>query len=490
MPHIGVLMERSLQERSFKDAFISLLARSAVAAIEKRQSVDSIKGDITDAKTAFSSWDNCMQASFCKWPVIAIIVIGGLIILSIVWCIARCLCCGLSCCCECCYCLKCCGECCGCCDPPRGKRHKYLDDPFIPPHHGENQQYRSQAPMSPNISPAPAPVSAAPQYAVFDDSKKDADALPAMPSWEGAQSQKVLIEEESVEMATLTKSEKDPNMALNTNNLSHPTTPSPASPNNRSPYGPPPGQGAPNGYMAPTRAGADPYSTNGQGYDQYDYNNGYGQASHDNLNQGYGMAAVGPMRTQTPQQDYNNGYNNGYGRGTDQGYPQSRTPRPYDEYGRSGTPGAPPSYRTAPSVNNAYNNPARMPSPGPAAAYGYENPARMRSPGPQVGFEYPQRSQTTTPSGYNRHPAPYRQYSGDSSRPLAQPTPERQQYSDMTGQVSPIQNTGGFDFSSGYSRPATTTPVQTASGGTAYPGYRTYRPPGGGAQQQDNWNGA
>ncbi|KAI1455666.1 hypothetical protein F4805DRAFT_262226 [Annulohypoxylon moriforme] len=489
MPHIGVLMERSLQERSFKDAFVNLLARSAIAAIDKRQTVSSITGDIKDAKTAFSSWDNCMQASFCKWPVIAVIVIGGLIILSIVWCIARCLCCGLSCCCECCYCLKCCGECCGCCDPPRGKRHKYLDEPFVPPHHGENQQYRSQAPMSPTFKPAPAPVSDVPQYAVFDDSsKKDADSLPAMPSWEGAQTQKVLIEDNSVEMEDLKKTETQ-NMALSANNLSHPTTPSPVSPNNRNPYGPPPAQGGPNGYMAPTRAATDPYSANGQGYDQYDYN-GYGQAAHDNSNQGYGMAAVGAMRTQTPQQDYNNGYNNGYGRGVDQGYPQSRTPRPYDEYGRSGTPGAPPSYRTAPSVNNAYNNPARMGSPGPAAAYGYDNPTRMRSPGPQIGFEYPQRSQTATPSSYNRHPAPYRQYSNDSNRPLVQPAQE-QQYSDRSGPVSPIQNTGGFDFSSGYSRPTATTPVQTtANGGTAYPGYRTYRPPGGGAQQQDNWNGA
>lgn len=67
MPHIGVLMERSLQERSFKDAFVNLLARSAVAAIGKRQTIDSIKGDITDAKTAFSSWDNCMKATFCKY---------------------------------------------------------------------------------------------------------------------------------------------------------------------------------------------------------------------------------------------------------------------------------------------------------------------------------------------------------------------------------------------------------------------------------------
>ncbi|KAI1383256.1 uncharacterized protein F4822DRAFT_70615 [Hypoxylon trugodes] len=484
MPHVGVLMERSLQDRSLKDAFIQLVARSAVAAVGKRQSIDGVKNGIQDAKTAFSSWDNCMQASFCKWPVIAVIIIGGLIILSIVWCIARCLCCGLSCCCECCYCLKCCGECCGCCDPPRGKRHKYLDDPFIPPHHEQNQAYRSQAPMTPSLPPPPA-ASSAPQYAVFDESgKKDADALPAMPSWEGAQSHKVLVEDEPVEMEPLKKPEATQNPSLNTA-IPNATSPSPVSPDTRSPYGPPQGQNGPNGYMAAGHAESDPYSNHGQGYDQYDYN-GYGQAAQDNMNQGYGMAAAG-ARTRTPHNDYNNGYG-----GQNQGYPQSRTPRPYnDEYGRSGTPGsygAPPSYRTAPSANG-YDNPSRMGSPGPQGAYGYgNNPSRMRSPGPQIGFEYPQRSQTQTPNSYRQYPpAPVRQYSDSSNRALMQPTHEHQ-YSDASAPESPpLQNSAGFDFNSGYSRPPTApgqasqqqTTTQTANGGTAYPGYRTYRPQGG-----------
>ncbi|OTB08792.1 hypothetical protein M426DRAFT_7512 [Hypoxylon sp. CI-4A] len=489
MPHIGALMERSLQERSFRDAFADLLARSAIAALGKRQSVSSISDDIHDAKTAFSSWDNCMQASFCKWPVIAVIIIGGLIIFSIVWCIARCLCCGLSCCCECCYCLKCCGECCGCCSPPKGK-HKYLDEPFIPPHHEQNQAYRSQAPMTPGLPPEPP---SAPQYAVFDDSgKKDADSLPAMPSWEGAQSQKVLIEEESVEMEPLKKPENtQQNLALSTNNMSRTMSPSPVSPETRSPYGAVPGQGGPNGYMAPARSQTDPYSQHTQGYDQYDYN-GYRQGSLDSYGQEYG-AAAGAMRsqTQTPRQDYNNGYGRG---GMNQGYPQSRTPRPYnDEYGRSGTPGsygAPPSYRTAPS-NNGYGPPSRMASPGPQAAYGYgNNPSRMRSPGPQAGLDYPQRSQTQTPNSYQQYPPPpQRQYSSESTQPLAQPTPEypysNAQYTEQQGPASPIQNSGGFDFSS-YSRPTPARTASPANGGAAYPGYRTYRPQGG--AQQDNWN--
>ncbi|KAI1382185.1 hypothetical protein F4677DRAFT_17822 [Hypoxylon crocopeplum] len=345
------------------------------------------------------------------------------------------------------------------------------------------------------------PPSDTPQYAVFDDSsKKDADALPAMPSWDGAKSQKVLVEDEPVEMEPLKKPENNQNTALNAfamnaGAVSHPTSPSPVSPEGRSPYGPPPGQGGPNGYMAAAQAEADPYSTNKQGYNQYDhagYGQTYGQASHDNVSQGYGMAAAA-VGSQASHQDYNNGYGRG---GMDQGYPQSRTPRPYnDEYGRSGTPGsygAPPSYRTAPSATGAYSNSSRMASPAPQAGYGYGNgnASRMRSPGPQIGFEYPPRSQTTTPGSYNRQypPAPQRQYSNESTRPLARPPPERQ-YSNAADQVSPIQNAAGFDFSSGYSRPATAgaSQPQSANGGTAYPGYRTYRPQGG--AQQDNWNG-
>lgn len=67
MPHIGLAMERSLQHRSWADAVVNLLSRSAVAALGKRQSLDHISGDISDAATAFSSWDNCFQAAFCKY---------------------------------------------------------------------------------------------------------------------------------------------------------------------------------------------------------------------------------------------------------------------------------------------------------------------------------------------------------------------------------------------------------------------------------------
>jgi hypothetical protein len=67
MPHIGIAMERSFQHSSWKDAAAKLVARSAVAALDKRQSASDISGQINDAATAFSSWDNCMHANFCKY---------------------------------------------------------------------------------------------------------------------------------------------------------------------------------------------------------------------------------------------------------------------------------------------------------------------------------------------------------------------------------------------------------------------------------------
>jgi hypothetical protein len=67
MPHIGAVMERSLQgEMGFREAFVGLVARSVTAALEKRQ-IGGISNSITDATTAFSSWDNCMAANFCKY---------------------------------------------------------------------------------------------------------------------------------------------------------------------------------------------------------------------------------------------------------------------------------------------------------------------------------------------------------------------------------------------------------------------------------------
>ncbi|ORY65948.1 uncharacterized protein BCR38DRAFT_456621 [Pseudomassariella vexata] len=602
-------MARSFgEERSLAQAFQDLVVRSVSAGIGKRQSISSIEGQITDVKTAFSSWDNCMQASFCKWPVIAVIIVGGLIIFSVVWCIARCLCCGVSCCCECCYCLKCCGNCCGCCDAPN-KRHKYLDEPYVPPH--QDQGYRSQAPM--NAAPAPM-VSGAlakpepPQYAEFESGKKGhEDELPQMPSWEGAGSKKVLVEDEPVEMDDLKKPESAQNLPpMAPGAASHPASPNPMSSfGGNSPYGAPSSQAASSGYMTANSA-MDPYAMNtpGQGYN----NGGFSQASRENLNQAYGnqgygnqgygtpgygvaaagagavagagaMGAMGAMNQGrgTPQQDYNNA---GYRGLTD--LPQTQTPAPYDNYGRSGTPrsrtpgmpanggysndqygqnrpprnrtpgmpandgytndqygqSGPPRSRTpGMPANDGYTNdqygqsgPPRSRTPGMSANAGYGNdpygqsgaprsrtpgtpanggygralprraatqdaygnPDRMRSPAPQQGgYGYEQRSQTFDSYGQQQQQqqqqyrgAPQRQYSSESTQPLARQAPDRQysdsQYSDAqpAPSHSPLQNVGGFDFNSGFSRSenASPAPQQSANGATAYPGYRAYKP--------------
>ena len=107
-----------------------------------------------------------------RWPAIIGIVVGSLIVISIVWCLARCLCCGLSCCCD--------------CFRPRGRRNngsKYADGP----------SYNNAPYMGGGYQPAPAPPSyEPPRFAQFDTpSKPKPDSLPAMPTWDQATSRKV-----------------------------------------------------------------------------------------------------------------------------------------------------------------------------------------------------------------------------------------------------------------------------------------------------------
>ncbi|KAK8095483.1 hypothetical protein PG999_013505 [Apiospora kogelbergensis] len=506
MPHIGSVMERSLvPERSTGEALLNLVARSVAAGFMKRDAISDAKGQVMDVKTAFSSWDNCMQA--------------------------------------------CCGNCCGCCDSPQ-KKNKYLDDPFIPPHHAENQAYRSQAPMfaptmAPTMAPTAAPSFAAksepPQYAEFDMGKKGGgDELPQMPSWDGASSKKVLIEEDAVELEPMKKPDTMQNASLMAaGGVSRGVSPNGVSPaGGNSPYGPP-SQAGPNGYMGAARPENNMYGMNGNASGQVyndGFNNGsYGQVSRENMNQGYrnqpysdpsggqgydqgyGMPAAGAVAVASAMgQGYNN--NGGYGheqmnQGMNQGYPQSRTPRPYDDYSRSITPSnaaygnAPPPRGPTPQGNGPYGgSPNRMRTPAPQqqggdgyndprgynqGGYGGPDPRMRASPAPQQQQQsgygqnggyggYGARSQT--PNGYGRQPqqqpGPRRQNTYDVTPQTARAPPQRS-YTDVPPPVSPIQNAGGFDFSSGYSRSddsASPQPPQAANGGKAYPGYRTYKP--------------
>ncbi|KXX80522.1 hypothetical protein MMYC01_202605 [Madurella mycetomatis] len=508
MPAVNVAMERSLRE-----GFLDLLAASVRPALGRRD----LQEQITDVRTAFSSWDNCMQANFCKWPVIAVIIIGGLIIISVVWCIIRCACCGLSCCCSCFSCLKCCGNCCGCCDPPRGSRRKYLDEPYIPPDHG----YKSHAPMHAGFGGSTMPATKAPdypQYAEFDvGGKKNEDALPEMPSWEGAGNKKIPLEEEAVEMNALQKPEvggQTTGVMIGAAAGTVMSSNSSRSPINRSPYGPPGAGSGSNGYFTPGAADTDPYAQGAPGYNQPGM--AYGQA-----NQGYGMggAAMGPGRRSPRSYNdagYNDRYNNGgYGQtGYDSYGAASQQPYDnYDQYGSQGNQGYGMSgHRQSPNGTDgtgSYPQDTRR-SPAPQSPYGAALPYgadSRRSPAPQgdyrrspgPGADYGSRrspAPQSTAGSYDNRPAyGTRQYSTEPTQPLRAP-PQRQYTGGSTRSAAspvngpaPLQNDtiGGFDFTSGYSRPPALngggnggyrlpSPGPASDQETAYPGYKPYQP--------------
>ena len=113
----------------------------------------------------------------CRWPAIIGIVVGSLIIISIIWCLVRCMCCGMSCCCSC---LSCCD-----CGRDRNKRSKFADGPTA----FQSAPYQG-------YQPTPAPPSyETPRFATFDaptkNGKFNADALPAMPSWDTASKKRI-----------------------------------------------------------------------------------------------------------------------------------------------------------------------------------------------------------------------------------------------------------------------------------------------------------
>jgi hypothetical protein len=170
---------------------------------------------LDEARNTLSSWDNCMAKAYCKWPVIVAIIIGGLILISVVTCIARCICCGAECAC-------CCFRCCTCCCSGSGRGHKRVKsdpaaqyptpygapppmNPYAQAHAAAppappidtrpvNQQYRSNA--MPTFTPAVQPER--PQFATFDSTRAvvNEDALPAMPTWKDGRDVHVEVEEQ------------------------------------------------------------------------------------------------------------------------------------------------------------------------------------------------------------------------------------------------------------------------------------------------------
>lgn len=431
-----------------------------------------------------------------RWPVIAVIIVGALILFSVIWCIARCLCCGLSCCCECCYCLKCCGSCCGCCDPPKGRRRKYLDDPYknLPP----DQGYQAHDPMSTGAlpfasrpEPSTKPPTANPpqyaQFASFDVSKKDEgeDSLPAMPTWGDAESKKV--ETEAVELKDLKKTEANGQLAPLMTGVSPAPTPGTRTPvNSAGPYGPPVSQAAASGYLGGASPGQDPYAARNmpaQGYNQQ--SNMYGQSTTLATEQSWGITGGGYGQngyTQEPTAmhgyDDKAGYNqygaNGamgqqYGMGgatrsmTGGSNPSMRGMPARQMTGGSNTSmGPPPSYpdqsrgSPAPSQGQFSSDrqfdpriaPQRTYSPAPQQQGQVPNgPQRNFSPAPpQRSFSpAPQRSFSPAPQGPQRNysPAPQqRQWTGDAAPggrgpPPGGRGPPRRQYTNDSAQSVP-----------------------------------------------------
>lgn len=438
MPHITTAMHRSLR-RGVGDIMLNSL-------VGKR----TITGEADNVKNTFSSWDNCMAKTYCKfvslfalnalpnnilrWPVIAVIVVVSLIVLSIITCIARCCCCGYSCCCSCFSFLKCC-DCCGdSCEGKRNKPMKHLDGPSPFGQPAYHQGYQAPAPMMGGALPVAAKTSA-PQYAQFEVGKNglyvdptptplSEDALPPMPSWDGAAKKQVLTEDEKngVELGELnpTTGQHIPLM-----------TGGGVSPNvdNRgpSPFGARPGPGVGGtGYI-------------GVAEDHYDQN----QAAYNTNGRGYGASPVlgaglgsgmGPRRMGTPQMRGSPGPGQGMRR---PGFGPDSPQQSYNSQGR-GYEGTSPQ--------ESYGQHDGFDIAPVAGGYGRPPPQRQFS-NDQYGSEQ-----------YNSRPygQPSRQYSSDSQHPLA-PT---RQYSDGPGYpqddshsprinrvASPlIQNHSGFDF--------------------------------------------
>lgn len=66
MPSVDVAMERSLRP-GVVDGLKNLLSASLRPALARRDAITNAQSQISDVKTAFSSWGNCMNAVYCKY---------------------------------------------------------------------------------------------------------------------------------------------------------------------------------------------------------------------------------------------------------------------------------------------------------------------------------------------------------------------------------------------------------------------------------------
>ncbi|EFE41158.1 conserved hypothetical protein [Trichophyton verrucosum HKI 0517] len=154
------------------------------------------RGITGDVKDTFSSWDKCMAKSYCKWPAIVGIIVGGLILLSVVWCLVGCICCGYTCCKGCC-------ECCSCCCPSSSSSRKPPPAPAYDSRSKFADDYSGYQRPAPPVYNTQA-ASSTPSYAQFDTlgsrpaptvptstARVNDDALPNMPTWQDATTRRV-----------------------------------------------------------------------------------------------------------------------------------------------------------------------------------------------------------------------------------------------------------------------------------------------------------
>ncbi|KAF3936682.1 hypothetical protein ABW19_dt0200163 [Dactylella cylindrospora] len=189
-----------------------------------------VQEDLAAIPQTLSSWDNCMEKNYCKYPVIAACVVGGLVLISTLWCCYRCCCRGRN----------------------KSKRQTtFFNDP-VPSYAngpGPGAQGFNAPPPPINIinTTGPAPQAPqAPQYAYFETgttSAKNQDDLPVMPSWNGAKTEKVENPDAKVEAIELDEVDNAKHQnQQNHHGHSHSGSSSPAPNSNHMPLGADPSQ--------------------------------------------------------------------------------------------------------------------------------------------------------------------------------------------------------------------------------------------------------
>lgn len=85
-----------------------------------------------------NNWDKCMDRTWCKWVVIVLIIIAGMLVFWILATIVRCVCMGMECATAM---LCCCCNCCRCCSD-RGRRDQYRsgNESYVATHPGQLAQ--------------------------------------------------------------------------------------------------------------------------------------------------------------------------------------------------------------------------------------------------------------------------------------------------------------------------------------------------------------